>query len=158
MSRLPDAARVRLGDANDVQLMVDVEHAAAIHPWSLTQFLASSLRDKDHFLVLEDSCAARLVGFCVFQQVLDEATLLNIAVHPDWQGKGQGAQLMAYLLRELPALGVVRCLLEVRRSNLSGTSLYRRFGFVEDGVRSQYYPTPNGREDALLMSCEVVTE
>jgi len=46
--------------------------------------------------------------------------------------------------------GVRTVFLEVRRRNLNAQALYRKFGFVEDGVRPHYYVDNN--EDALLLS------
>ena len=136
--------------------MAEIERAAAIHPWSLSQFLGSSLQESEHSLVLQEQTGGEVFGYCIYQRALDEATLMNIAVHPDRQGMGQGRLLMDCLLRQLSTEDVSRCLLEVRRSNLGAIALYRHFGFVDDGVRCNYYPTANGHEDALLMSCEVV--
>ena len=138
--------------------MAEIERVTAIHPWSLNQLLESSLREHEHSLVLQEQADGEILGFCIYQQVLDEATLMNIAVHPDRQGRGQGRLLMAWLLRQLSSQGASRCLLEVRRSNLAAIALYRHVGFVDDGVRSNYYPTTSGHEDALLMSCELVPE
>jgi ribosomal-protein-alanine N-acetyltransferase len=155
----PEPALVRPGVAGDMSRMADIERAAAIHPWSLSQFLDSSMRENEHALVSQEQADGEIFGFCIYQQVLDEATLMNVAVHPDRQGRGQGRLLMDSLLRQqLPLQGVSRCLLEVRRSNLGAIALYRHFGFVDDGVRSTYYTTINGSEDALLMSCELVLE
>ena len=41
--------------------------------------------------------------------------------------------------------------LEVRRSNDPAVALYKKFGFKAVGTRKNYYKTPTGREDALIM-------
>lgn len=149
-----EAFRVRPGVASDLRAIAAIEQRAAPGPWSLSQFVASSLRDSEGSLVVESPDGATL-GFAVYQRVLDEATLLNIAVLPDHQGRGIGGSLMRALLEQLRTEGVARLLLEVRRGNHPAIALYRRFGFVDDGVRRDYYPTASGREDALLMSCQL---
>ncbi len=151
---MTEAPRIRPGQAADLKAMANIEKRAAINPWSLSQFLESSLRDSDACLVLE-AADGELLGFAVYQCVLDEATLLNIAVAPAQQGLGHGARLLRYLLDRLAQRGVMRLLLEVRCGNHSAISLYRRLGFVDDGRRPDYYPVPGGREDALLMSREL---
>ena len=158
MSCRPEPALVRPGTVGDVPEMVEIERVAALHPWSLGQFRDSSMCDNEHSLVLQEQAGGKVFGFCIYQQVLDEATLMNMAVHPDRQRMGQGRLLMECLLRQLPSRGASRCLLEVRRSNLGAIALYRHFDFVDDGVRNNYYPTASGHEDALLMSCELVPE
>ena len=148
-----DGASVRSGTAADLKAMAAIEKSAAIDPWSLSQFLESSLLDSNRSLVLEDDSG--LLGFAVYQRVQDEATLLNIAILPARQRQGLGAQLLQSLVERLTRQGVTRLLLEVRRGNAAAIALYRRLGFVDDGVRRDYYPLPGGREDALLMSREL---
>jgi len=43
-------------------------------------------------------------------------------------------------------------LLEVRPSNHTAIQLYHSVGFNEIGVRKDYYPAHNGREDALILA------
>ena len=42
--------------------------------------------------------------------------------------------------------------LEVRSSNVAARALYESLGFSETGLRPKYYATPDGREDAILMT------
>ncbi len=153
----PERFRVRVGAANDVQKLAEIEREVARNPWSLNQFMAGSLRDNEYSLVCEQDNGA-ITGFCVYQRVLDEATLMNIAVRPAHQSTGQGALLLAHLLALLADCTVERCWLEVRRSNEAALGLYRKAGFVDAGVRKDYYFTVCGREDALLMSCQLVNK
>lgn len=146
-----DAVRVRLGVPADLEVMVDIERETAVEPWSLSQFLNSSL-DERHFSLVAESNGGDVLGYAIFQQVLDEASLLNIAIDPAHQGRGLGGQLLAGGLEMLAARGVQRCLLEVRVGNAPAIALYRGFGFVDDGLRRNYYPSTQGREHALLMS------
>ena len=48
------------------------------------------------------------------------------------------------------------CFLEVRASNTSAYRLYERYGFNEVGRRRGYYPSAEGREDALVMACTLI--
>jgi len=148
------AAQVRPGTAADVSRIYAIEHQVSLNPWSLSHLLNSSRRDNEPCLVLE-SPSGELLGFAIYQKVLDEATLMNIAIAGEQQSRGHGARLLQSLLRELKNTGIVRCLLEVRSSNAAAIALYRKHGFVDDGRRKDYYPTATGKEDALLMSCQV---
>lgn len=152
-----EGRHIRRGTAADVQMMSEIEREAAISPWSLNQFLSSSLRESEHALVVADG-ADLVSGFCIYQRVLDEASLMNIAVRPRQQGTGIASMLLTRLRQELIDAGVQRCLLEVRKSNRQAIGLYHKFGFVDDSLRKDYYPTEEGREDAVLMSCQLVNE
>jgi ribosomal-protein-alanine N-acetyltransferase len=44
----------------------------------------------------------------------------------------------------------------VRPSNQAALGLYQQCGFNEIGVRRNYYPAENGREDALLLALSLV--
>lgn len=39
--------------------------------------------------------------------------------------------------------------LEVRASNIKAQNLYKKFGFIEEGIRKKYYE--DNKEDAILM-------
>ena len=45
--------------------------------------------------------------------------------------------------------------LEVRASNTIAQTLYLSEGFNEVGLRPAYYPSPQGREDAVIMAFEI---
>jgi ribosomal-protein-alanine N-acetyltransferase len=98
-----------------------------------------------------------IVAWCVLQIVLDEVSLLNIAVLPSMRRHGLARQLLAYAFNDARRRGCVRCFLEVRAGNVSAIALYQKLGFVFDGVRRNYYPASgadNAREDAHLFHAD----
>lgn len=135
--------------AEEIPTLTAIESAENPFPWSVRQF-HDGFAMGDFGWGMER--ASLLIGFVLFSQVLDEATLLNIAVLPPWRRRGFARQLLLHGLRELEQAGTSRCLLEVRVSNLSAIELYSSLGFEVDGRRRDYYPAVIGREDALLMS------
>ena len=75
--------------------------------------------------------------------------MMNIAVHPDYRRRGMGESLVNALVEELKDRGS-RCLtLEVRSSNAPARSLYEKMGFVQIGLRKNYYRNP--KEDACIL-------
>ncbi len=148
---------IRPGTPADAPHLAQTEQAAAAFPWSLSQIIQSCRNERQRVLVLdleELPCA----GFAVIDCIVDEATLLNIAVHPDCQGRGFGTALLQAVVECSASMGALKLMLEVRSSNLVALSLYRRFGFREDGIRKKYYPAASGREDAVLMSRAIGSE
>ena len=127
-----------------------IEELTAAAPWSLSQFLSVCRSERERVLVAETG--EGLAGFAVCSQVLDEGSLLTIAVAPRFQRRGLGGELLDAVIAALVRSGASCCLLEVRRGNAAAIALYRQRGFVEDGLRRDYYPAAQGREDALLMS------
>jgi [ribosomal protein S18]-alanine N-acetyltransferase len=133
----------------DAPSMYAMEVSANHFPWSLHQF-TDSFAIGDFGWGIER--ANLLVAFALFSHVIDEATLLNIVVHPHWQRRGMARELLVCGLQQLSERGAARCLLEVRVGNLGAIALYSSLGFDVDGRRRDYYPAAHGREDALLMS------
>ena len=67
----------------------------------------------------------------------------NVAVHPDWQGRGIAGQLMDAALEEIAARGGRWVGLEVRDDNHAARHLYEHLGFREVG-RTMHMLRPEG--------------
>ncbi len=94
----------------------------------------------------------QIAGMLVLWFIVDEAHIATIATHPNLRRKGIGEQLLRHALLAVRDEGAKRAFLEVRVSNLAAQALYRKYGFVVDGIRPRYYKDNN--EDALLMSLD----
>ena len=83
---------------------------------------------------------------------LDESDMMNIAVDPQYRRQGIAQALVEELVKCLARKGS-RCLtLEVRASNAGAIALYGKLGFVQVGLRKNYYRNP--REDAMILRKE----
>ncbi|WP_038155871.1 ribosomal protein S18-alanine N-acetyltransferase [Trabulsiella guamensis] len=129
-----------------------IEKRAHAFPWSEKTF-ASNQGDRYFNLKLETE--NEIAAFAITQVVLDEATLFNIAVDPAYQRRGLGRALLEYLIDALEKRGVVTLWLEVRASNVAAIALYESLGFNEATIRKNYYPTAEGREDAIIMALPI---
>ena len=93
-----------------------------------------------------------IIGFAGLWLMVDEAHITTIAIHPDYRGKGLGELELATLIETGYRINAQRVTLEVRVSNYVAQSLYRKYGFREEGKRPRYYS--DNQEDALIMSTE----
>lgn len=136
-------------DAAEWERVYPIECAAHAFPWSKQTF-----RDNfgERYLNLQLLCEEVPAGFAICQTVLDEATLFNLAVDPLCQGQGFGRALLQALVERLEERGIVTLWLEVRESNTPARALYEAEGFNEVSRRKNYYPTADGREDAVIMA------
>jgi len=135
---------------SDIPEVLALESSAHSHPWSEKLFLSNfGKRYINHVLIIENT----IVGYFIASYVAGEVTLLNIVIAPDHQGVGLGQQLLTYLASFSKNLQQEEIWLEVRVSNQSAIALYKKLNFVEVDVRPAYYPTVNGREDAIVMCC-----
>ncbi len=66
-----------------------------------------------------------------------------------------GRALLEHVIDEVEKLGVVTLWLEVRASNVAAIALYESVGFNEATIRRNYYPTADGREDAIIMALPI---
>jgi ribosomal-protein-alanine N-acetyltransferase len=139
----------------DLADVLEVERRGYSSPWSEGIF-RDCLRVRYCCLVAEHAGERQLIAHGVMSVAAGECHVLNLCVHPDFQGRGIGR----LMLRRLLALGrrqdADTAFLEVRASNRAAIALYRREGFDEIGVRSGYYPAvgggPDERENALMMA------
>lgn len=136
----------------DLDTVLQIEQAVYPFPWSVGNFRDSILSGY-HCLayVASDHPTSAMYGYAIYMDGVEEAHLLNIAIKPELQRQGLGRQLLNRVLERAAAGGAKRLLLEVRPSNLGALNLYRKEGFVELGVRRQYYPAGTTREDAIVM-------
>ena len=98
-------------------------------------------------VVLDDG--AQCIGFTYGWRVGDDVEIIQITVHPDHRRKGHGRILLEEFI---DGVGATICRLEVRADNTAARALYERFGFIQDGIRANYYDDDRGRSDAVLMS------
>ena len=132
----------------DVATVVEIDTAAGIlSPWSPNAYARELLKQTTYCWVAE--VEGRLAGSLTMWEVVGDAEIANVAVQPDFWRQGIARSLVQTALDKVAELGFERVMLEVRDSNEAAQSLYRAFGFVEDGRRRAYYV--NG-EDAILMS------
>ena len=90
-----------------------------------------------------------VLGYVGSQSCFEDADILNVAVVPAARRRGIAAALMTELEARLAPKGVERITLEVRASNVPAIRLYAGLGYVQAGLRKNYYEKP--REDALIL-------
>ncbi|RMA79521.1 ribosomal protein S18-alanine N-acetyltransferase [Umboniibacter marinipuniceus] len=127
-----------------------LEQGSHSHPWSNANILSALCSTRTQVLGFLDP-QSELAAYAVFDSVLDEITLQNIAVDLGHRRKGLAYKLIESAWSIFP--NTTTQFLEVRESNTSAISLYEKLGFVEVGVRNNYYPCDRkGREDAIIMA------
>ena len=133
----------------DIDDILAIELSSFSNPWSREMYLAElGNTGLSHFLVVRDG-RGRVIGFCTFWIVADEAHVNNIAVAVSHRRAGVASSLLERALEEGKRRGIQRAILEVRRSNGAARRLYEGFGFVVVGVRTAYYSRP--MEDAIVL-------
>ena len=95
-----------------------------------------------------------IVGYVLFNQILDEAEIYKIVVSKNFRNKQITFKIIKFLLNELKKNNVKKIFLEVRKSNIPAISLYKKCGFINIREIIDYYTNP--KEDGIMMLKEVV--
>jgi len=134
----------------DIEAVLRLEHDLfGEEAWS-RQMLQGELREQPrsrYYLVAVDDGV--ITGYAGLMTAAAQADVLTIAVAADRWGQGTGTALLEALLAEAARRGCTEVFLEVRTDNTRAQRLYRRYGFVQIGIRKGYYQ-PSGA-DALVM-------
>lgn len=146
---------IRVMLESDLEAVMINENTAYDFPWSAS-IMASN--QKRHYCIVfeslgEENKPKQILGHAILSTVVDEASVLNIAVSPNAQRQGIGYRLMENILSYASCKNCIEVFLEVRESNRPAFTMYHEFGFNEIGVRHNYYPSNQGREDAILLAC-----
>ena len=97
-----------------------------------------------------------LAGFVGTWYMGDEAHIVSVGVRNSYQGQGIGELLLIAAIEHAMARSARVVTLEVRVSNLTAKSLYKKYGFSARGIRKRYYT--DNREDALIMTTDPIQE
>jgi len=165
---------------SDIEKVMEIEQASFPTPWpasayryelrrnDMAHYLVAELRvpaEKEDFsgderglgaklrqLVSRASSPSSIVGYGGFWLMEREAHIGTIAVKPEYRGRGIGELLLATMIERAVELGAEVMTLEVRVSNHVAQKLYRKYGFLQTGLRRRYYS--DNQEDALIMSTD----
>jgi ribosomal-protein-alanine N-acetyltransferase len=135
----------------DIPRVAELERRNFSVPWS-TQSFQSVVEDPFSYCFV-GVLGGRIVAYTVFGAIDDYAELWNIAVDPDYRGRGLGDTMLRYVIGCCRGLGVSSLFLQVRKSNQVALKLYEKHGFVFVMVQKNYYTIP--REDAHVYRLDV---
>jgi ribosomal-protein-alanine N-acetyltransferase len=138
---------IRPMNEGDLDAVLAIETVSFPSPWGRILFLGE-LNSGLSFPMVAVDVEARVVGYICPMLVIDEGHILNVAVHPDYRGRGIGRMLVERVLADCRSQDAEFVSLEVRPSNTVAIALYSDLGFTVTGRRKAYYE--NG-EDALMM-------
>ncbi len=134
--------------SEDIKSVAEIESLSFTHPWSEDNLRESFNSCCNHFYISQKE--NKVVGYIGFNVAADEGYILNVAVHPEFQGQGIGKALVEKAVNYGLKNSLAFLTLEVRESNIKAINLYTDFDFENVGKRKNYYSNP--KEDAILMT------
>lgn len=140
--------KIRDMTVDDIDDVIEIEKKSFPTPWSKNAFkLEISKNILARYLVAE--LGRKIVGYAGLWLIVDEGHITSIAVDTEYRNKGIGSLLLEGLIDLCRKLNSKAMTLEVRKSNESAKSLYKKYGFKEYGIRPGYYV--DNKEDAIVM-------
>jgi len=135
---------------HDLEGIYEIEKASFSTPWQFDSLLYDVCISPVSVYVVA-LAEGKIIGFCGVHVVVDECHINNVAVLQRYRRCGVGQGLIDTIL-QLTENAVTTYSLEVRQNNIGAIRLYEKFGFVQKGLRKNYYP--DTQEDALIMCKE----
>lgn len=134
-----------------ISQLAEIEQLCFSDPWSSNAFEYELTNPLSVWLVALDG--ELVVGYVGSQTVLDESDIMNVATRPEYRRNGISTHLITALISVLKEKKVRSLSLEVRKSNEPAILLYTKLGFLQVGLRPNYYRHP--KEDAIIMRKEL---
>ena len=95
----------------------------------------------------------KIVGYIGYYDLIDEYSIINIAVDENCRRKGIADALLCALRDRAVTASVNIITLEVRASNIPAISLYEKNGYTKTSEKENYYTKP--RESAYFYRQEI---
>lgn len=130
-------------DVGEVKALLDACFGSSA--WS-EQSILSELEKSDSYCTVAVKDGV-IVGYLAFEQIADEGSIIEVAVHPDCRRQGIAKRLIESASDASEGLSEV--FLEVRESNMPAVALYEGLGFERIALRRDYYDAP--KENAVIM-------
>ncbi len=145
--------RLRIMEMTDLNSVIAIENSIYPDPWDAEMFFHEINQPNSY--VLENVKNKSIIGYLCGFRVLDEFSIMNIAIACRYQNQGYGSMLLKSIVEELGKKGCRDFFLEVRVSNNPAISVYTKLGFYVIGRRRNHYRQPP--EDALIMRLKYQT-
>ena len=136
-----------------IQTVADIEAVVQLQaPWTYQTINDLLGQDSINLIVVMTVAKNEVVGYCLYQRVFEQAEILRIGTHPNYQRQGIASQVFTELNETLKANQVESLLLEVRADNAPAIALYEKQDFTMIHKRKGYYQSSHQPAvDALIM-------
>lgn len=142
---------IRKWNKNDIPLIADLESEIFSSPWT-EKMLEEEFNNPIYECLVYECIAAenelKLIAYAGFYYIADEIHISNIAVKSGYRRNNTASQLLEKIIEIAGEKDLKGITLEVNIKNTAAISLYKKYGFKEEGIRKKYY---NGTNDALIM-------
>ncbi|HOP30561.1 MAG TPA: ribosomal protein S18-alanine N-acetyltransferase [Spirochaetota bacterium] len=139
---------IRKAVFTDLQQVCEIE-AESIKSWTYNQFAEELGRTFSCFIVAEQS--GLITGYAIAWIIAGELQINSIAVKNNYKRLGLGRMMLDYLINSNSSEKISAIYIDVRKNNTDALNFYKSSGFIETGLRKNYY----GDDDAILMEKKI---
>ncbi len=141
-----NTTKIQIATTDNIKDIAKIEQQSFSTPWSENSILESMNSGTYFYVALFNGAVA---GYMGVSKIAGEGYVTNIAVLPEYRNQGIGSKILEYVIKDCQqTLEFIS--LEVRVSNQTAISLYKKFGFKQVGLRKRFYTNPT--EDAIIMT------
>ena len=136
---------------NQLEDILSIERISFTRPWTrnqITKDLQNGFNSENWVYKLNGN----VIGYIFVSKIEDQFHLNNIAVHPDFIGQKIGSSLIKHIIMRAKNRKVNIILLEVSINNITARKCYKSLGFIQVGIRKNYY---SQGDDAILYDLEI---
>ncbi len=142
--------KITITEMTPEELPEVMELEREVFSWPWTEGMFRDEMDRDYsFIFLAREPSGLLVGFICFWMLIDEAHILNLGIRKRYRRLKIASKLTLAALKFCCLRGAGAATLEVREKNNAAIRLYKSLGFVEAGLRRNYYESPP--DNAVIM-------
>lgn len=137
---------ITLMTADSARDVAELEAKCFNDPWPYESFINTlSNEHAAYFTLYADGV---FYGYIGMYDLVDEVSIINVAVDPNTRSRGYGRLLMEAADNFARERGCGAITLEVRESNTPARTLYEKTGYQAYAVQKKYYTNPT--ENAVL--------
>jgi len=125
----------------------EIERASFATPWPAAFFIEEL--ENPYSINLVAIIDGNVAGYMCCRHIVNEGHIGNIAVAPNYRRQGIAEALMLHLDSISKERELIGLTLEVASGNIAAQELYKKHGFISEGLRKNYYS--DIKQDAIIM-------
>lgn len=132
----------------------------AAPPLAEVRFYIKAMLQRDLPFIVAADADDRVVGWCNIHVVppsehrggFSHVGAVGMGLDAAWRGQGLGRRMLNEVFERAGRAGIERVELQVYASNESAVKLYRKFGFVTEGVKTRARKIDGRYDDIIMMA------
>ena len=129
---------IREAANKDIEGVIEVLKTVYLQDVAWAKRAIKKLLATENYVVLVAELDDQIVGFIDYHilpsiwEKWNEATINNLFIHKDYQGKGIGSRLLKEVIKRTDAIGIVELYVGTEKDNERATRLYKKHGFFKE--------------------------